>query len=162
MPLTADQFRARATARPLQLKEIRVPELDEEEQPPATVCVRKLTSAERDDWESELYESNGKNVVVNRRNVRARLAYRTLCDPAGALLYGAEDAAWLGQQDGKLLDRIYEAARDLNELTPADEEELEKNSERGPSAASGSGSAPASAAPSASSSPSSAPTSSSS
>jgi hypothetical protein len=103
-----------------------------------TVYVRAMSGTERDAFEDETYKVNGKSVELNRRNGRARLLVRCLCDAEGKRLFTDADAQALGEQPAYLLDPLYAKALRLNGFTASDVEELAKNSETGPSAGSGS------------------------
>ena len=87
------------------------------------VYVRVMTAAERDLWESELYEARQKGLPL--KNVRARLAVRVLVDENGQRLFSDDDAAALGAKSGRALDRIFEAASRLNRLGIEDMEAIE-------------------------------------
>lgn len=102
----------------------------------ATVYVRSMTSDERDEWEAGQYQLNGANIVANRKQVRARLILRCLCDADGKRVFGDNDLSMIGGLDARLTDPLYEAAYKINRLSKADVEELEKNSGGGPTAVS--------------------------
>lgn len=140
MALTAKQFQELHAGRQPVVEGVRVPEFDTPGET-AAAFVRRLHSARRDDWECDSYQSNGKDMTANRRNVRARMVAYALCDADGQYLYAEADipaaVGLLGELDSKGVDRIYETAARLNQLTAADEDDIEKKSVPGPSAASG-------------------------
>jgi hypothetical protein len=123
------------------------------------VRVRTLSGAERDAFEAASVQTRGKNREVNLANLRARLAVLCVVDDAGKRLFEDHEAAELGKKSAKALARIYDAAARLNGLTAEDAEELAKNSESGPTAASTSNWPLDSARPCANSSPRSTPAS---
>lgn len=93
------------------------------------VYVRTMTGEERDGFEAEMVEVKGKNQSQNLKNLRARLAARTMCDEAGAGLFTPADAAALGKKSAAALDRVLAVAMRLNGLGEKDVEELVKNSD---------------------------------
>ena len=102
------------------------------------VIVKTLTGEERDSLEAAIVSSNGKSVVQNRENIRAKLLVRSLVDEQGQRLFTDTEVSALGRKSGKVLDRLFDIATDLSKVTPSDVEELAKNSDTGPSAGSGS------------------------
>jgi hypothetical protein len=100
-----------------------------------TVWVRTLTAWERDHLEAA-WEA------TKRVNFRARLAVATVCDNHGVDLFMIGDIETLGQMPAPALEGIVEKAFKLNRFTKQDIEDLEKNSEPGPSVASSSVSRP--------------------
>jgi len=95
------------------------------------VYVRRMTADERDEWEVGQYLVNGKDVSVNRRQLRARLILRCICDEHGARLLADTDLAAVGAMDSDEADLLYEVAQRLNRLRAEDVDDLEKNSEGG-------------------------------
>lgn len=106
------------------LREVPVPEWG------STVWIRTLTGRERDRWELDL-EAAGKD------NARASLCALVICDEKGKSLFTAQDAAALGQKNAAALDRIFEAARELNLIGRDYQEATEKKSQAGPRLVSG-------------------------
>ena len=96
------------------------------------VLLKVMSGDERDEWENELYQINGKDVKINRKQARARLLARIIVDPSGKPLYGDKEISALGKKSSVVLDRLWTAARKLNRLDAKDIEELAKNSEAGP------------------------------
>lgn len=105
----------------LAAEDLYVPEWD------AWVRVKTLTGAERDYFESSIIRRNGKVVSQNLQNVRARLCALCIVDADGQRIFGEEDEYALGRKSAAALDRIFSAARRLNNLSDADVEELAKN-----------------------------------
>jgi hypothetical protein len=101
-----------------------------------TVRVRTLSGAERDAFEAASVQARGNNRSVNLANLRARLAVLCLVDADGNRLFSDLDAVGLGMKSAKALARVYDVAARLNGLTAEDAEELAKNSDGGPNAAS--------------------------
>ena len=91
------------------------------------VFIRTMSGAERDDFESETYIMKGKNVEVNRHNMRARLLVRALCDDSGKAIFTLKDVEALGRKSAKALDRCFSVAQRINGLGAEDVEELTKN-----------------------------------
>jgi len=92
------------------------------------VLVRTLTGQERDEYEFALLGMGKKNFT----NARARLAALTIVDEKGNRLFTDKDIHALGKKSGKSLQRIFNVAQRLNNVTDEDIEELEKNLESDP------------------------------
>lgn len=88
------------------------------------VRVKTLTAAERDAFENDVVQRNGRNVSVNARNVRAKMVALTCVDDKGLALFSVTDVEALGQKSAKALDRIFTKASELAGLRPEDVEEL--------------------------------------
>jgi hypothetical protein len=102
-----------------------------------TVYLRIMSGAERDAFEDETYRINGKVAELNRKNFRARLLVRCLCNSSGSPLYSPADAAELGQQPADILDRLATMASEINGMSAKDVESLAKNSDAAPSGGNG-------------------------
>lgn len=99
-------------------KNIEVPEWGGE------VIVSTMSGFSRDQFESAV---TGKNGNVNTVNIRAKLAAATLVDEQGNLLFTEKDIIKLGRKSCAALDRVFEAAQELNKIGDEDIEELAKN-----------------------------------
>ncbi len=104
------------------------------------VLVRGLTGAERDAFESESVQTNGRNTKMNLRNVRARLVVLSVVDGEGKRLFGFHDIERLGEKSARALDRIFAVAMRLSGLREGDVEELAENFGQTPGDVSSSGS----------------------
>ena len=93
------------------------------------ICVRALTGAERDAFESSVVEQRGKSTKMNLRNIRAKLVALTAVDEEGKRLFTDDDAALLGKKSAAALDRVFDVAQRLSGLRQEDVEELAGNSE---------------------------------
>ena len=129
MGLTRDQILAVSD---IQTEEVHVPEWD------GTVLVRGLTGAERDEFETGIAEPRASGVRFHMKDIRARLCVMSIVDGAGHRMFTLADVEALTCKSASALDRVFTVARRLSGLSTADVEELAKNSESGPSAASGS------------------------
>ena len=103
-----------------------------------TLLVRGMTGQERDDYEASIMTGKGRNREVLLRNARAKLVARCCVDEAGKRTFADEDVRALGGKSAAALERVFEVASRLSGITPADMEELTKNSESAPSDDSGS------------------------
>jgi hypothetical protein len=92
------------------------------------VWIRALSGTERDAYESSLveFDERGKR-VVNVDNGRARFLVKCIIDESGNRIFSDDDAPALGVKSGAVLDRLYDVARRLSKMRPADAEEAEKN-----------------------------------
>jgi hypothetical protein len=82
------------------------------------VFVRNLTAAERDKVEHQ-YPALAKS-VLQRPEIRARLAVLVTCDEAGNSIFAEDDVAWLSQKSGLVIDRLIVAASKASGWTPED------------------------------------------
>jgi hypothetical protein len=115
-----------------QIETIDVPEWN------TMVRVRGLTAAERDQFEGEIVQRNGKDVRTNTKNIRARLVVLSVVDADGARLFTYHDIATLGEKSAKALDRIFSKAMELSGLRDEDVAELAENFDETPDAGSSS------------------------
>jgi len=93
------------------------------------VKIKALTGKERDAWETALFQIDGKDVKMNKENLRAKLVALTVVDEAGQRLFTEADVEALGSKSASALDRVYQASQKLSGLTPDDIKEMEKNLE---------------------------------
>ena len=95
---------------------------------PTKVFVREMTGRERDEFEASMIAGRGKKQKLNIGDLRARMAVLVCCNDKGELIFKPEDVQWLTNKSVRPLTRIYNAAKELNDLSDEDEEELIKNS----------------------------------
>lgn len=89
-----------------------------------SVRVRGLTGAERDAFEGETIQRNGRDVKTNTRNLRARLVVLSVVDDAGVRLFAFHDIEALGEKSARALDRIFAVAMRLSGLRDEDVAEM--------------------------------------
>ncbi len=94
-----------------------------------TVFVRALTAREKDKYEESLVSFKGKKRKIDLSDSRARMAVLCCVDENNRPIFKPEDVDWLSTKSAKALTRIADAAKQLNEISDEDEEELLKNSE---------------------------------
>ncbi len=104
------------------------------------VIVRSMSAAERDDYEQSMVSARGEDEKANLRNVRARMVAFVVVDEHGKRLFSESDIEALGAKSARVVSRVFRAAARLNAFSEADVDELAKNSDAGPSAASSSSS----------------------
>ena len=97
------------------------------------VFVKEMTARERDSWEADLLEeregAEGTEYKPGFTDFRAKLAVRTVVDENGAYLFAPDDAEKLSKNMGaKRMEMIVTAAQNLNKISKADREALEKKS----------------------------------
>lgn len=114
-------------AQDLPFEDVEVPEWG------GTVRIRTLTGTERDAFESSVARKQGKDVIMNYKNIRAKLVALTVVDGEGNRLFDDDDAKELGKKSANVLDRLFEVAQRLSGLRDEDVEELAKNFESDPS-----------------------------
>ncbi len=108
-------------AQDLPTEEIEMPEWN------GWVRVRTLTAAERDNFETEVMQRNGRDVRTNTRNIRAKLVAATVIDEEGAPVFSLADVEALGAKSAKALDRIFAKASELAGMRESDVKELAEN-----------------------------------
>lgn len=97
------------------------------------VRVGMLTGAERDAFEQEIVTRQGKKLLLNLVNIRARLVAMTVVDGEGQRVFSETDVKALGRKSALALNRVFDVAQRLNGLTEQDMEELAANLEVGQS-----------------------------
>ena len=103
------------------------PETGERER--TTVFVREMSVREKGLFEATLTDKKGR---YKPGALRFQLIIATACDAGGNLIFRQEDAEYIEQQPLKVIERICNAARKLNDMLLSheqdeDEEELVKN-----------------------------------
>lgn len=114
-----------------------------------TVLVREMTGYEKDVWEQSLMrqapQGNKDGVTkmnLNLENFRAKLAVCTICDESGKLLFNMNDMITLSKAlKASDMEKIVEAAQEINGISDKDKDEMLKNSEADPEESSNSSSA---------------------
>ena len=96
-----------------------------------TVFVRALSGSELDEFEGENFEVTNGQVVMNKRNVRARLLSRAICNDKGETLFTKKDVDALGKKSGRAINRVVAVAERLNGIDKQALGRATKNSERG-------------------------------
>ena len=76
------------------------------------ICVRALTGAERDAFETSIVEQRGKSTKMNLKNIRAKLVALTVVDEEGNRIFSDSDASALGKKSAAALERVFEVAQD--------------------------------------------------
>lgn len=98
----------------------------------ASVCIRVMSSRERDHLEISMIGEEGVSRKAKLKNLRARMASICLCDEDGNRLFTEKDIEELGKKSAVAMDIIVQAARKLNGITIEEEEEMVKNFETTP------------------------------
>jgi hypothetical protein len=106
----------------IKTKEVDVPEWG------GSVLIKGMTGAERDQFEAGNRDGSGNQ---NLRNLRARFLVRCIVNETGTRMFADQDAAALGKKSSSALNRLWEAANDINGTSEAAQEETEGNSGTG-------------------------------
>jgi len=116
--LTADEILEQSDC--TEVRRVEVPEWG------GHVYVRMITATERDQWEQKFV---GRE--TGDRNLRGSFVWLCLCDAGGKPLYLEKPylANGFAKKSARVINRIFEAAHDLNGMGEKSIEELEKNSE---------------------------------
>lgn len=96
-----------------------------------TVFIRRMTGAERDAYEADVFETKGTTVTMKRENFRAKLVSRCLVDEAGERLFSDAEIATLSKKSAAALDKCFSAAQRINGMAAVEQEKIEKNSVAG-------------------------------
>lgn len=99
-----------------------------------TVRIKAPTGAERDEFETQITKRNGKKVVTDLRNIRARTVAKFAVDEGMTLLFSAADMVALGEKSGAALDRCFTAWMKLAGMSEEEMEEVAENLDGGQSA----------------------------
>lgn len=110
------------------IREIIVPEWSETE----PVCVRVMTSFDRDSFEAELFDRATGKPRANVDGFRARLCVRCICDDMGERAFKNDEWRLLADKAAPAIERIFPFAQELNQLTAKAMERLAGNSSEGP------------------------------
>lgn len=121
--LTKDQILA---ANDVNLLKINVPEWG------GDVYIRVMTVGERDAYENEWQRKKDTGVD----DFRTKFLVRCLVDEKGNRLFDNGDVQRLAEKSARVMNRVWLAAMEHNNLSDASIEELAKNSEPGPTAGS--------------------------
>jgi hypothetical protein len=121
--LTKDQILA---ADDLGLLKLTVPEWG------GDVYIRVMTVGERDAYENEWQRKKETGVD----DFRTKFLVRCLVDEKGMRLFDNADVTRLSQKSARVMNRVWLAAMEHNNLSDQSIEELAKNSEPGPTAGS--------------------------
>lgn len=93
------------------------------------VRVRGLTGAERDAFEGEVVQRNGRDVRTNTRNIRARMVVMSVVNEDGSRMFSYHDIEALGEKSARALDRIFAVAMRLSGLRDEDVAEMAEDFE---------------------------------
>jgi len=84
-----------------------------------------MTGAERDSFEQGIIN---EDKTANLSNIRAKLCALTIVDESGKRVFSDDDIDELSGKSSLVLDRIFQVAQKLNGISPADVEDMAKNS----------------------------------
>jgi hypothetical protein len=124
--LSRDEFLKK---RPRRLEFVPTPELAGDGGEEVGVWVRVLSPAEREGWERDTITLRGKDVEVNRQDMRARLVSLCAVGDDASTLFTAADIPALNDADGGAVERIFEVAMRVNRLRKEDIDDLGKVSD---------------------------------
>lgn len=102
--------------------------------------VVSLTGKQRDDFELAMIEGRGKNRQLNLRNMRAKLVALSIRHPENReqRIFNDQQIVALGDKNAGALQRVFEVAQKLSNLSDEDVDELTATLGEDQSAASGS------------------------
>ncbi len=90
------------------------------------VRVRTMTARERDEYEGSIYETSGTEIKFNRTDFRAKLVAKCAVDESGKRLFTDADVAALSAKSAKEVSILFDKAQELNGLSKAAQEAIEK------------------------------------
>ena len=117
MLLNRDQI---LTAKDLPFRDVEIPEWG------GTVRVSTMTAADRDAFESSIYDMVDGRPVLKHDNFRANLLSRALVDENGGRLFGEEDIEALGNKSARAIQYLFDIAQELNATSKAEQAAIEK------------------------------------
>lgn len=97
------------------------------------VWVRAFNALERSDLEKRFRNRDPNSDLAD---FRTSLLVLATVDENGERIFTLDDISWLKEKNAEAIERIFEVASKKNGFAKKDVEELEKNSESSPSAAS--------------------------
>lgn len=107
---------------------------------PKQVRIRGLTGVERDQFEGSIIEVRGEGRKQTRKvimsNIRAKLLVLSIVDADCKPIFTQAQVEALGKKSGKVLDRLFDKARELSGMSDEDVEEMAGNSKPDPNGAS--------------------------
>ena len=104
-----------------EIKEVAVPEWG------GSVFVRSMNGNERDRYEKQFMEWRLKKGKLT--SMRASMLVLCLCDETGKRIFTQRQIDDLGTKSSRVLDRLWDVARDLSGMDDDDVEELAGNSD---------------------------------
>ena len=90
-----------------------------------------ITGSDRDAYEASMYEMKGKEIKLNRDDMRAKLLARAIVDENLKRIFTDADIRELGKKSSKVIERLFTVAQRLNGMTDDNVKDLEKNSASG-------------------------------
>lgn len=129
MALTREQINAIDDIS-VEMVEVNVPEWG------GSVFLRPMTVGELDEYSNAVVRAKDKGLS----NFRSRLVAYCLCNDKGERLFSDADVDQLARRNAVVVNRLYEAADKLNDISPQKVEAVAGNSNAGQSASSSSGS----------------------
>lgn len=97
------------------------------------VLVRSLSGRERDEFEQSTIKQKGNKQEQNFDNFRARFVALCVVDEKGERLFATrQEVAMLGNKSVAALQRVFNAAQELNGMSEADVEELTDSFDQDP------------------------------
>lgn len=122
-------------AKDLRWEDVPVPEWG----PNKGVRLITLTGTQRDSFEDKSMIQRGDSRKINLVNFRARLLAMCMVDQNNQRLYSDVDVPLLGQRNAKVLERLFDKAREMNGMSEEDVKELTEGFDDAPSEDSTSG-----------------------
>jgi hypothetical protein len=101
------------------------------------VYIRPMSVGELDDYSNAVVRAKPSGGLPN---FRAGLVAKCLCDESGKRLFSDEEILVLGQKNAVVMNRLYKACDDLNDISPKKVEDIAGNSSAGQPESSSSGS----------------------
>jgi hypothetical protein len=107
-----------------------------EDYPGIVFGVKVMNAGEQEDYENTLFDlvekedGTGLKTVPLRKDSKAKLLLRTVCDPnTGELIFDESDLKKIREMPGKAVRALFDKAREVNDVDKKETstEELEKN-----------------------------------
>jgi len=99
----------------------------------AHVYMKKMSALDFDNYNNQIIEfvedENGNTKLrQNLKGVKLKFLVYVLCDEHGNRLFKDDEYIKLGALDREVVDELFQKASELNEISEAEKEKLEKNS----------------------------------
>lgn len=107
----------------LVIRRVDLPELGDG----AYLFVRTISALDRERYEESVVKTEGRNVQIKRQNMRVKLVILSACDEEGNRLFDSGDVGLLANKSAVVINKIFEAAQEVNGMTGEDKEEIEEN-----------------------------------
>ena len=105
----------------LRSERVKVPEWGGE------IIVKALNGEQRDQWEASIVTRQGDDVIIESKNLRAKLVAICVVDENDKPLFTEADVEALGKKSAAALDRVVDVAKSISKIADGDLDDLGKD-----------------------------------